>query len=173
MKRLIPPAAFLFLSAIGLAIDVSVTAPQMPPQVATHFGFNGEPDGWMTPSSYGVFILCFGLGLPAFTTALGFLSRFLPAWTINIPNKDYWLAPERRPLMNSYLLQHLLWLAALELCFVGGLHHLTIQANRSVPVHMPQRALIILMGVFFLLMTVWMVSLFRHFRRVTHPRSVK
>jgi serine/threonine-protein kinase len=165
MTKTIVPAALLFLAAVGFAVYVTMTLPQLPLQVATHFGLNGEPDGWMTRSGYGVFILCFGLGLPLFTSAMGFVSRFLPAWTINIPNKEYWLAPERRPLVDLYVLQHLLWMGLLELGLVGGLHHLTMVANRSVPVHMPGRGLAIVMGTFFVLLAIWSVSLIAHFRK--------
>ena len=68
----------------------------LPARVATHFDSAGLPNGWMERDVH----LMFSVGLVAFLSALFLLARFsitrLPPSRLNIPNKAYWLAPERR-----------------------------------------------------------------------------
>jgi len=70
--------------------------PQMPDPMASHFNGYGEPDGWMSKNGF----FAFEIGLLFFCAALFFATtRFLtklPDSLINMPRKDYWLAPERR-----------------------------------------------------------------------------
>lgn len=70
--------------------------PQMPDPMASHFNGFGEPDDWMSKTGFFWFeigLLAFCLGLFFATTK--FISK-LPDGLINMPRKDYWLAPERR-----------------------------------------------------------------------------
>lgn len=119
----------------------------------------------MSRSGYTTFIVLFGLGLPAFTIAVGYLTRFLPASMVNVPHRDYWLAPQRRPETSAFLLNHCLWLACLELGFVAGMHHLTIQANRGTPVQMPASALLTVLAIFLAGLVTWIVLLVARFRK--------
>ncbi len=70
--------------------------PQMPDPMASHFNSFGEPDGWMSRNGF----FAFEIGLLIFCVSLFFATtRFLtklPDSLINMPRKDYWLAPERR-----------------------------------------------------------------------------
>jgi uncharacterized membrane protein len=69
---------------------------KLPDVVPSHFDAEGNPDGEITKSAYYLLI-----GLVHAITAFGFPLLILgmkrmPVSLINIPNKDYWLAPERR-----------------------------------------------------------------------------
>src|SRR3954468_21478203 len=96
----------LYLCFLGYLIS---SAPQLPDRVATHFGAGGEPDGWMSRSSHLLFMGVFGLAFPLFVVGLFFILRFLPDSGLNIPHRDYWLAPERRSETFAYLFRHSLW----------------------------------------------------------------
>ena len=165
MKTIRTPAILLGLLYLGLVLWVSLSMPLLPGRVATHFGMGGRPNGWVSRDGYRVFILLFGLGMPTFTTLLGFLTRFFPAWTVNVPNREYWLAPERRSATDAHVLRHCLWLACLEVAFVGGIHYLTILANNAVPVHMPNGTFLAILGVFLASVALWIVSLVGRFRK--------
>jgi uncharacterized membrane protein len=70
--------------------------PQMPERMASHFDVFGAPDGWMSKQAF----FAFEIGLVAFFSVLFFGLNYLlshsPDNLINLPNKKYWLAPERR-----------------------------------------------------------------------------
>lgn len=165
MKMLRASVILFLLLYLGFVLWVNETASSLPARVATHFGISGDPDGWMSRAGYTLFTSLFGLGLSAFTIGLGFVARFFPASKVNLPNRDYWLAPERRSVTNAYVLEHCLWLACLEVAFVGGMHYLILLANSRVPVHMSGGAFLAILGTFFAGLAVWIVSLVLCFRK--------
>ena len=64
--------------------------------VASHFDSAGQANAWMPRSTYWLLSIAVGMGLPAFIIGGGYVLRFLPVSLLNIPHRDYWLAPERR-----------------------------------------------------------------------------
>jgi len=61
----------------------------------------------MTQTGYAIFMVVFGIGLPLLILGL---KRLISGWfptRINIPNKQYWLAPERREETLLFLRWHL------------------------------------------------------------------
>ena len=164
MKPIRTPAILLILLCLGFLLYVSQTSSMLPERMASHFGIDGQPNGWMCRSGYVVFISLFGVGLPAFVAGLVAFCRFLPDWTVNIPHREHWLSPEHRSQTYDYLLARSLWLACLVVGFVGGMHYLTMLANRSVPVHLPGGLLFMMLAIFLAILGIWSVGLFRHFR---------
>jgi len=161
---------FLALYA-GLATFWVSSFGDLPERVATHFGFNGQPDGWMSRRTY----LAFEYGFPALIAGLfaglSALVRVLPAWCINIPRKDYWLAPERRALTGRLLRDRLGWLLCLLTLFFGGLHVLIVQANRDAPPQLPMGGLLLLIIAFFVGLMIWMALLLMRFAEADAARS--
>lgn len=138
---------------------------RLPERMATHFNGAGEADGWMSRSDHQLFMLIFGLAFPMVIVLLSYATRFLPRGMVNIPNRDYWLAPERRTETSSYLVYHSLWLACLAVCFVIGLEFSTLQANLQHPPHLSLYALLVTVIPFLAGTVVWVVVVMRHFRR--------
>jgi uncharacterized membrane protein len=88
----------LWLSCL-LGFGVSLREYRISPaRVPVHFGLNGIPDRWGSSTSLLVIHLCL-IGFSTLTFwALPELVRRAPSWMINLPNKDYWLVPERRAI---------------------------------------------------------------------------
>src|SRR4051812_45558370 len=86
-------------------VDFARHYPQLPPQVASHFNFAGQPDAWSSKAQFlGMSIAL--LALVVFM--LGLISSvawYAPAGLINLPNKDYWLAPERETETRSAIVR--------------------------------------------------------------------
>ena len=144
---------------------LAVTSPDLPSRVASHFDGTGQPNGWMSRSSYLIFTAAFGMGLPA-VVVLGFLVlRRLPSDLINIPRRDYWLAPERRLATVTGLFRRSLWLACLLVAMMLGVHLLVVHANNQVPVRLSTPMILGLIGFFLTGIAAWILSLFRHFKR--------
>ena len=86
----------LFTLPLVAAVHMAVYYPQLPERMATHFGPNGQADGWMSKSAFTAFFLIMITFMTALMSGIGTLIRVLPPEMINLPNKEYWLAPERR-----------------------------------------------------------------------------
>ncbi len=158
-NSIIALALLYFLFGILLAVG----SVQLPERVASHFGFSGEANGWMSRQVYLVFMAFFGMIFPMIAPLAGLLIGRLPMSVINLPNKEYWLAPERREGTTAFLVSQLLRLAVLELGLVIVLHQLVVEANRQQPPRMSNMVWAVL-AVFLVFMAGWIWSLVRHFR---------
>ena len=155
---------FILLLVVG-SILISATVDQLPPQLASHFGANGVASGWMNRHAYLLFTLALGIGLPLVVVlGMGVLPRLMPG-SINLPNRDHWLAPARREATLSYLGAHACLLGCLLVAFIVAIHFLLIEANAAQPPQLPLRPFVLLMAAFLAGMAVWAVTLTRHFRR--------
>jgi hypothetical protein len=167
MNRLHMGMSILGMLCLGYVALVAITVPQMPDVVASHFGAGGEADGWMNRGSYAAFIVAFGLGIPAFVMGMSYAIRLLPDWMINLPNRDYWLAPERRAETFAYSTQSSVWMASMVVLLMAGLHCLTVQANSqaAAAARLPLVPTFALLGCFLAGTLVWCVCMLRRFRR--------
>lgn len=105
------------------------------------------------------------LALPLFLgIVVGTSLRHFPQ-TLNIPNRDYWLAPSRRVTTNAYVLAHTTRLAAWLALSMTALHLVVIHANRVDPPHLEAGALVALLVAFLLGVGVWIGALTKRFRR--------
>lgn len=68
----------------------------LPELVATHFGANGAPNGWVEREHF-VTVMTIMVVVPVVVIqGVGFLIGYLPPSLINLPNRDYWLGSDRR-----------------------------------------------------------------------------
>lgn len=140
----------LILVALFAVAQQAYYWPNLPDQVASHFGANGEPDGFMAKRSFVILMLALNLGMPLFLVAIGGTLRFFPNSMINIPHKDYWLHPDRRDATLSDTHLVLIWIGVATGVFLLGLSHLTYLANlQGGPLSMPM--FLGLMGVYMAL----------------------
>jgi uncharacterized membrane protein len=137
----------------------------LPAKVASEFDLSGEPKSWMAKGTFVIFNVTLLLVLPIFLIALGWLCTKLPRWMIDLPHKDYWLAPERRAETNASVFLFMLWLAnGIEL-FLTLLMGTVYRANLGHPEIM-RRTPFYLLGFFIAFMVVWIICFYRKFRKV-------
>ncbi|EDY19833.1 conserved hypothetical protein [Chthoniobacter flavus Ellin428] len=158
------PYALLVLAWLAFAAYVWWSSAHLPARVATHFGANGLPNGWLTPGGYLCFMLIFGTVVPAFVLGNFAFIRRLNGWGLNIPHKDYWLAPERREETFDYVQSRGFWLAALLLALLTIVNGSIVAANARTPVAL-QPAFFIGLGAFLIAVLVWGITFTRHFRK--------
>lgn len=163
MKTLSKPAFILVILYLCFFSYLSLSVSSLPDCVATHFNGDGQPNGSMNRSSYMLFRAVFSFVLPLFLIGISFTCRFFPDKYFNIPNRDYWLAPQRRAETFSYLVTHSLWFACIALSFIIGIHFSIVKANRLTPAYLSTPLILGLMGCFLAGIAVWIVSMFRHF----------
>lgn len=141
------------------------SSPDLPARVATHFDGAGRPNGWMSRSSHILFMLIFGSAFPLFIIATCAAARFLPVWMVNIPNRAYWLAPERRRDTARYLMHHALWLGCATVALMTGVQLLVVNANARSPVELSTAGILSVVGVFLAATGLWAIHLLRHFKK--------
>lgn len=153
----------MLLSLEGL---VWLTGQGLPAVVASHFSAGGMADGYMPRTPYLVLMLVLVVGLPAIMAFVPLLGAEGPAKRLNLPNRDYWLDPARRGqtirILNGFMARFALALAML----LAYTHLLVVRANRVVPPHLPERAMIAGLLLFVVVMLFLSWRLVRYFRRV-------
>lgn len=155
-------ACLMVLTLLLLGME----AAYLPAKVATHFDIKGRSNGWMTKSQHIAFSAIFSLTFPLLPLGISSLMRFLPPQVINIPNRDYWLAPVRIKETTDWLAAHSLWFACLTSAFVLCLQLLVAWANLQTPRHLPGLPMTLLTALFLAGMAAWIIPLFRHFSKV-------
>jgi hypothetical protein len=143
---------------------VAQSAGELPARVASHFDFQGRPNDFMGRTGYLFFMAGFGCLFPGLMPGIALFLRRTRA-KLNLPNRDYWLAPERRDETYAYFFRHSLWFAVLSLAFVAGLHQLVIEANAVQPPHLSNSGIGALAGLFLAGIVAWSISLVVHFSR--------
>jgi uncharacterized membrane protein len=124
----LPKLVFAVL-AIGAAIYFSSYYAQLPDVMASHFNARGMPNGWQTKSAFFAFLVgvsvlaaIVGFGIPRIITAM-------PPELINLPNKGYWLAPERRAETMDFLSGYFAWFGCALFAVILLAINFAIQAN--------------------------------------------
>jgi hypothetical protein len=119
---------FLALALAALAQGLWQHA-HLPERVVSHFDGAGRANGWMSRDA----LLGWQLGTVLFITALfeGIvaLQPLLPSASVNIPHRDYWLAPERRAATDAWISSLLRATGCLLLAFLMALFHSVYRVN--------------------------------------------
>ena len=164
MRRFFLPL-FIALAASGAAFIIA-TAGDLPTHVASHFGRTDQPNAWTPRDTYVAIMVGAATLLPLFLVILiTWLPRIFPG-AVNLPNRDYWLAPERRERSLATLADFGWAFGCLLTLFIVGVHWVVIVANTSVPAQLPDRPFQGLIAGFVAAMCVWTVALWLRFR---HP----
>lgn len=153
----------LICLTVFAAVFVIYTTRYLPDNVATHFDGNNRANGWMSRDGYLLFTLGFMIGISTFVSfCVGTLPRKFPQWT-NIPNRDYWLAAERREESLRYLSAHGKRLGCLIVLMTLGMHYTILVANHMRPPMLPLPIFSSILIGFSLALVWWVVRLYRRF----------
>jgi uncharacterized membrane protein len=165
LLSLTAPLAALGIVLATAAAFVFATGWSLPPTVASHFGPGGVADGFMSRQGYVTFMLAMMVGMAVLFVWVPRFLRLLPAASFNLPNRDYWLAPERRDATLDDLEGRLRWLACAVLALLAYVHWLVVQANAIQPPVLPQQEFLVGLGGFLVAVTAWIVLFLERFRR--------
>lgn len=139
--------------------------PQLPATVASHFGAGGQANGWASKEFFfGLYLGILALMVLSFA-GIPVVFRRIPPGLINLPNKDYWLAPERVGSTVQALGREMLVFGNATIAFMVAVFELAIQANLSESGRLPQSLMWILLAVYMLFTAIWLVQFYRRFAR--------
>jgi uncharacterized membrane protein len=161
----LPRSIFFAIIVIALAQAI-YNFPLLPETVASHFNASGAANGWMPkPAFFAIYaVMILVACVVQFLVPLSIAS--MPNARVNLPHKDYWLAPAQREGTMAYFKKSFAWfgcaLLLLEVLAMG----LAIQANFNSPPRVPAVYMLTLVGAFLLYTIVWVILMVRHFSTV-------
>jgi hypothetical protein len=161
MKAFIPLSITL---ALAIAFEL-VTAQSLQALVASHFSAGGLANGFMVRGDYLLMITGMTLLMPLLLALIAASAHLLPPRYINLPQRDYWLAPERRADTIATFVRLSMQLAHLLAAFLCFIHWLVVHANTLQPPQFPETPFKIGAVLFLLALLAWLLRFFNAFRR--------
>jgi uncharacterized membrane protein len=151
-----------FLAAAALCIGQALLcAPALPERMASHFGPGGAPNAWMRRGSF----IELNLAIVGFLTlaflAVAFLCGSRDEASIELPAKEYWMAPERRQATVDYLSASFLWFGAATLLLMFDVFRQVFRFNLSLSTALehPRTSL----AVYASFVIAWVAAFYRRF----------
>jgi uncharacterized membrane protein len=159
---------------VGLHVCLAVFAvaqaayyyPRLPDTVASHFDLSGQPDRYMSKETVvavhgGVVAL-----LAAMFLGINFIIGKVPDTLVSMPNKDYWLAPERRTQTYDAISSLMLWFGCATIAFLLGAFQIAVHANLSEDRRMRNVVFWSLLAVYAIFVCAWLIRLILRFTKV-------
>lgn len=126
--RTISLLIFIILLALCIAQAVYYY-PLLPDRVASHFGATGQPDAWSSKETFVKIYLVAVTGIAILFPSIGLMLRKIPPSLINLPNKDYWLSPERSQRTINVLSRQFLWFGSATLLLLLDIFHQSFKVH--------------------------------------------
>ncbi len=161
---LLRTALILFLGT-GLAclVHAFYYYPQLPEVVASHFGTGGKPDAWSSRNIFvGVYIIAIVMNGLIFL-GISYGVRSIPDSMISLPNRDFWLAVDRRRETYRFIFHYFLWYGTATFLLLLDVFHQSfmVHTGRVVSLTHPWLSIVLYLGFSF----VWCGGLFVKFFR--------
>jgi len=158
-------SAFLLFVAVGAGY-VAYSSLHMPTLVASHFGASGVANAFMPRGSYLTLMLCVTILMPMVVTLPLAIGINNPKVRINLPNRDYWLAPEQREETVAYIRQQMMRFGIALLLFICFAHWLVVRANDHTPPMLSMISLVSGLLLFAAYAIIWIALYYTRFRHV-------
>lgn len=160
---------FLALLAViaGVAGFIWLSSRELPPIVATHYSLNGVSDDFSPRGESVAFWLGIAIALPLVLAILPMaMMELVGGEGLKIPNRGYWLAPERKARTLEYFKAMYCLLAAAVALFVGYAHWLDVLAQRVQPPELSGFALFAGLAALLLVFVVATMQANRRFKNI-------
>jgi uncharacterized membrane protein len=148
------------------AVQTIYYYPRLPALVAQHFRADGNPNGWAPRELFFGLSWVILLLLSALLMLTPRLLRKMPVSVINLPNKQYWLAPERKAESLGFVQRQMEWMGVITVAFLVLVTHFAIRANLNPGQRLENTAFIVSL-VAFVVLTFWEIAnLYHRFPKV-------
>jgi uncharacterized membrane protein len=172
MKLNSGPIRIIILLLALAAIQFAYYYPKLPDTLAVHFGTSLEADGWQGKQGFVFAYACVEVGMVAMLLVIGFVMTRVPIGMVNIPNRDYWLAPERRKQTLECVMTQVGWIMVATLAYLIAIAQVILDANMRAGGRPPalSRDFWVIFIAFMALMAWFVVGIYRRFgKRPRHP----
>ena len=140
-----------------------------PAEMAAHFDVQGNPDRFVLKPEFFWFQAQTLLVVLAVSILPQILFLVLPVQFINMPNREYWLAPERRDRTISRLSSFGALLFGIILLAIQAGFELAVYANLQTPIWFNAQWMMGIMIASFLVLGLLLFQLIVSFRRPDNP----
>lgn len=166
------PRALFLLTAVCTSIYFSYYYPLLPKVVASHFDLHGIANGWQTKQGFFE-VLAGTTFLSAFLVfGIPTMIAVMPG-LINLPNKDYWLAPGQRAASLEFLSGWFAWFGYAVYLVIIVVFDYAMQMNlHSASGANPTRLWYMLAGL-VVFAIIWTIRLFGRFGRLPRTRNLE
>lgn len=162
------PAIVLFVLICSACIlHAFYFLPQLPERTATHFGISGTPDRWGGRTELVIVYLGTVALMAAVFLAIPLAMHRLPDAMINLPERGYWLAPERREETLEWFATSMMLLGCATLVLIMDIFHQMFLVNLGETAVLPHP--FFSMCAFSAVVVIWCIVLLRRFRRIRPP----
>ena len=138
----------LVVAAIATIAQVLWFSTKLPDPVASHFGPNGQPDAWMSRTGFLAMLVLLQVGMAGFMLAIAYGMKWIPASLLNMPNKEYWLHPDRRDESLRKNGSMLILISGLTGIFLAVIDQLICETNVRANGPLPQGVLFLALGLY-------------------------
>ena len=136
----------------------------LPGQLAAHFNIQGDPDRFVSKAQFIWFQLRTMLVVILVSLPFQALFLILPPGMVNMPNREYWLAPERRKETMARLGDFGFLLFGIILLAVQIAFEISAYANLQSSIKFNAPLMGMVMGLSFAVITVLLIRLILSFR---------
>lgn len=161
----LPTSIFVFLVVVG-ALRAHFYASQIPDVLASHFAQGGRANGWQSKPAFFVTELIVVIISTVIAFGVPRLLEALPISLVNIQNKDYWFAPERRENTIAFFGASFAWFGCAVLAFLLFVNELVFRANLAFPHQLDTKTFVTALFCFLAFVVIWVIRLILHFSRV-------
>lgn len=135
----------------------------LPDRVALHFDFSGNPDRWDSKTLLLIINMIIYLGLGGLFLLMNWFSHKIPDFILNLPNKAFWLAPERREITFDKYSTYLLWFGVFTLLFLFFIFRDVYRYNIAPEIENRPMGWLNLL-TYSILVIIWLIFFYRSFR---------
>lgn len=142
---------------------------QLPETIASNFNSNGEANGWSSKTSF--FALYAGL-VALFAATFLLLPRYLgriPTTYVSMPNREFWLAPERQAETLAFICHQMLIMGNAVMVFFICIMQLVIDANVGGTYRLSSGTMWILLGGYLAFTVAWTIGFITRFTKTGTP----
>jgi hypothetical protein len=155
----------LVLLYVAALVQLGWIVSRMPAVVATHYDAAGHPNGSMTRGGLVVFQLgILAVTAGAFLGLPALLGRISPR-LINLPNREYWLSPERRAATLAAVRNWMAMVGSGTVLLMMAVAGLNFRANQETPPRLSSPAIVSCILGYLLYVAALLVRFYRMFPR--------
>lgn len=123
------PVLLSWAAIAAYALHLGFRYEALPARVASHYDASGVADGFQAKSAFAITSLVTVVLMAALFTVAPALMRKTPNGFFNLPNRDHWLAPERREATLARLALFNDWIGFGTVSMTCALFVLIVRAN--------------------------------------------
>lgn len=137
--------------------------PNLPARMASHFDAAGKANDWMAKENFMIFEFVILLIIVSEFALLPVLIEKMPDALVNLPNKNFWLAAERRAKTFAVMRNYFDYFAVALLGLLIAINQMIFKANIN-RTNLPPATMWTILGAFLLFTIVWMIKFTRQFK---------